>query len=215
MINSGLGASQISAGLGVGRAASGVAPWWLTGGVNPALVTGAYRAKGAESYVASKSNLASPGTNVVTDDADAPSWDAAGWLFSGSEWLAIATMPVVYRSAIFVQYTVTSGTNGLLWGTFSGQWLWPNHLTLGVGYLNSFSLPALQAGNLGVSGTDTYRDGVFDRKTGGLVSTTGLQLGRLYNGSWWYRGYIEALWTYAGEVTADQAAAISAAMAAL
>lgn len=57
----------------------GYTTWWDLDG----LLTncyGAYRAKGAESYAASKVNLANPGVHDLTEPANYPSWSSAnGW----------------------------------------------------------------------------------------------------------------------------------------
>ena len=53
--------------------------WWLAGGISAENCAAAYQAKGAASYVASKVNLANPGTYNAVEVA-APSWDiASGW----------------------------------------------------------------------------------------------------------------------------------------
>ena len=61
-----------------------MADWWLSGGIDPADCVAAYQAIGAESYAASKVNLANPSTYDLTDGAAYPSWNAeTGWTFSG------------------------------------------------------------------------------------------------------------------------------------
>lgn len=56
-----------------------VTPWYLSGGVDPSDCIAAYQAKGAESYAASKVNLANPGIHDLTDNNTVP-WDSTdGW----------------------------------------------------------------------------------------------------------------------------------------
>lgn len=58
--------------------------WWLAGGVNASDCLAAYQSIGADSYVASKVNLANPGTYDIADGASYPTWNAAtGWTFDG------------------------------------------------------------------------------------------------------------------------------------
>ncbi len=78
-----------------GRAvAPPVTPWYLSGGIAGANCIGAYQAKGAASYAASKVNLNNPGTNDLSDGAAFPTWAAdTGWTFvaASSQYLTIAS----------------------------------------------------------------------------------------------------------------------------
>ena len=58
--------------------------WWLAGGISAANCVAAYQAKGAASYVASKVNLANPGTLNFDNEVVAPSWNTTtGWTGAG------------------------------------------------------------------------------------------------------------------------------------
>lgn len=79
--------------------------WWnLFGAIPLANCVGAYAAKGAASYAASKLNLATPGINDLADGTAFPTWDATdGWTFTAasSQYLQIASgiitaMPITF-----------------------------------------------------------------------------------------------------------------------
>lgn len=72
-------------GSSVRRTSAATTPLWLAGGISSSDCISAYQAKGAASYVASKSNLANPGTYDLTDGATYPAWAAGtGWTFTAA-----------------------------------------------------------------------------------------------------------------------------------
>lgn len=79
-------------------------PWYLSGGIAAANCAAAYLAKGADSYAASKSNLANPETYDLTDSGTPPSWAAlTGWQFSNSaNWLNTGIVIPSHEWSMFV-----------------------------------------------------------------------------------------------------------------
>src|SRR4030042_426783 len=69
-------------------------PWYLSGSIPRANCIAAYQPKGADSYAASKVNIANPGTYNLSDGAAFPTWAAAtGWTFAAAslQYLTIAS----------------------------------------------------------------------------------------------------------------------------
>ena len=97
--------------------------WWLAGGVDPSDVFGAYNAKGAISYSDSLTNRNNPGVNNLITGVS-PSWDASGWVFSGSEYLTTGFKPQNGMTIIFK--TEPSASNYVLGenGTTSSSNYW-------------------------------------------------------------------------------------------
>lgn len=79
--------------------------WWLAGGVNSSDCLAAYQSIGVDSYVASKVNLANPGTYNITDGASYPTWNAAtGWTFDGVDDYLDTNLPGIKTATTLIVY---------------------------------------------------------------------------------------------------------------
>jgi len=206
--------------------ASAEASWWLAGGVNPANVVAAYQAKGAASYAASKVNLANPGTYDATEGV-APSWDAAtGWTGNGT------TMYLDTGVALLGTYTALIRLTNVKSGAMHGVAKWPrqtffrpnNFVAQSFGWGNtSFNRgAAATAGVFGLAGNQPYTDGAAAGDAGDGYFTPGAETFFILAANsiegtpfLFDSGDVAASVIYDNVLTADQMAAISAAMAAL
>lgn len=223
------------------RAPASAAPsgWWLSGGVAAANCLAAYTPIGAASLAASYDNNAAPGNGLADGTYDAapgtaPAWAAAsGWSFAlaSSQYLTTGiTIPNTTYSAIarFSNVTVPAGTKeGYLIGSF--QDLAKYWGIAPVGYAGENKVyycwgryvqitPGLSSGVLAIAGLQPYRNGIAEASTipSGMTSGKALYIGAINGSAGYYlTGKIQALAIYSVTLTADQVAAISAAMAAL
>lgn len=79
--------------------------WWLAGGVNSSDCLAAYQSIGVDNYVASKVNLANPGTYNITDGASYPTWNAAtGWTFDGVDDYLDTNLPGIKTATTIIVY---------------------------------------------------------------------------------------------------------------
>lgn len=82
-----------------------VESWWLSGGVSASDCLAAYQSIGADSYAASKINLANPGTYDITNGASFPSWNAAtGWTFDGVDDYLDTNLPGIDTASTVIVY---------------------------------------------------------------------------------------------------------------
>lgn len=203
--------------------------WWLAGGINPANVVAAYRAKGAASYAASKINLANPGTYDCVDGVAYPSWAAAtGWTFvtASSQYLNTGIL-LPSSGSVFVQIAnasavvahVVAGCSGTT-GVFD---IWPgNGAVVIYRYGTNYTTPSARMinGNLGIAGTQPYKNGVADGATltNGFVASATYPL---HIGRWnrpgdknYFTGDVTKMAVYSTTLSAAQSLALATAMAA-
>lgn len=187
----------------------------------------AYQAKGAASLAASKVNLANPGTYDATAGVDPTFAAATGWQFTGTQWLStnLAFSSSTYTSMTFAwQFSGWSGSNRIvsakggytlmapLWGGTTPFFQMPNGR-------QTYNTAAKSSGNIIVmqgSAEKVYYDGVDQSGTffaGGATGSSTHQIGS--DGSYFANGYIRAYAIYNIALSAAQAAALAAAMAAL
>ena len=91
-------------------AASAATPDWWDPNTEGLSVVAAWKAKGAASYAASKTNLANPETYDLVDEA-APAWAAdTGWTFNGSTQKLYANVYVDSDWSVLFQFSGVSGS---------------------------------------------------------------------------------------------------------
>lgn len=82
-----------------------VESWWLSGGVSASDCLAAYQSISADSYAASKVNLANPGTYDITNGASYPTWNAAtGWTFDGIDDYLDTNLPGIKTATTIIIY---------------------------------------------------------------------------------------------------------------
>lgn len=213
--------------------AAAAVPWWLAGGATGCVA--AYQAKGSASLAASYVNLANPGTYDAAPGV-APTWSAAtGWTFNGTtQYLTTGIIPAAVTWSFLARYSDAVMTNGRTYGIagsyhisgdahrfvlYAGSGDNPNRTAVGNdGY---FSMSTLEtAGVLGFAGSTGYFNGL----TVGTItpnitrSIKGIYVGAMNtNGTagGFFKGSFQALAVWNETLTAQQVAAVSAAMAAL
>jgi len=200
------------------------AAWWYVAGKT---CVAAYQPKGAASYTASLVNLANPGTYDATEGV-APAWSAgAGWDFNGVDQWLNSNVPANIANTFLVQYTNLVATGGAryIMGT-SGSFTYRTGIEVhntAVRYMHGGQVdvsPSLAAGNLGVAGTQGYRNGVAEGGScgTGISDATKHYIGALNNSgspSNFHDVTIVAIAMYAEVLTDLEMAALVAAMAAL
>ena len=171
-------------GIGVrisGRAVSAGGNWWEAGG---GTCLAAYQPKGAASYAASRSNVASPGTNNLAELGVAPGWNTAvGYTPSGAgnDLLDTGIAPADPTGySLFAQITGATSANlrvtvaGALNATYRGIGVFCSYGNQDAAryYCNTSAAqaPSLTAGNLGIAGSQGYRNGIADGAAGGVFS---------------------------------------------
>ncbi|MBP6471216.1 MAG: hypothetical protein KBE23_06465 [Chloroflexi bacterium] len=207
-------------------------PWWLAGDAPAPLA--AYQPLGAASQAASYTNIANPGVYTVVPTVE-PAWSGTdGWIFSGSQYMdtTLAISPWTTKTVLCRFSNATVQGDGTLVGvtqTTSAIMLIPNSAVGGgshvarIGRAPTYYAPPLTQGVLGASAQNGYVNGVLDGKvcnpyTGGTTKTVHigcLWAGTAPTGGTYFIGHIQAVVMYDYELTADQMAAVSAAMAAL
>lgn len=217
----------------IGRKKQGV-PWWLAGDAPAPLA--AYQAIGAESQAASYINLANPGVYTITPTV-APSWNSTdGWVFSGSQYMntnciisPFTTKSVLCRFAYaaplsdgaVVGVRHSTATTAML-GVIPNSSFYGGSKSAWLGRSPTYYAPAMTEGVLGLSGRNGFVNGLSVGKTSN--SYTGANTRPTYIGcimatdplpNTYFIGNIQAVALYDYELTADQVAAVSAAMAAL
>lgn len=216
--------------------------WWLAGGIDPANCIAAYQPKGAADYAASKVNLAN-GAHTLTDGSPAPSWDTSyGWQFGSSSYLITDIVaPHTQAQSMFVRFRDQTATwaaiyVGSLVGNSNreGAYIAPYCFNSGLrGYSNLH--PTTKAGGVtnGVmgfagdkaflNGTDegiTIGDAIYSWEVpafliGCAATWTWTDHGYNYAPNYFTNGKVQAISFYSSAITAAQASAVSAAMAAL
>lgn len=209
-------------------------PWWLAGGVAAGSCLVAYQPKGAESYAASKVNLANPGKYDAVEGV-APTWAKdTGWTGNAIDmYLTITGLPTSLTHSIIINI-VTQGTAAKrIFYTapdgYAAKGFWYNE----VGKL-SFTSGGISTWNVGgttpngvyaLSCTSTTRVGYYDglRKVAGIptgVMRSVIPYGILASTNNTSRqafsdGTIASLAIYEGELTQYQVVALTQAMKAL
>ncbi len=198
------------------------AKWWLAGGINPANCLAAYQPKGAASYAASKVNLANPGTYNLTESGGTPGWDAAvGWIFNGTNYRFITgvslSLSVCSVFGAFSESTFT-GTHGLF-GSINGERLfyveslWNQQWQNSANQYNKSGVIA--SGVCGVAGPKFFENGTKVATGTPTTGTVTCHIGNIRNRTYPWKGNIIAIAIYSTTLSDSEAAALSAAMAAL
>lgn len=210
--------------------------WWLSGGIDPANCVAAYQAIGAESYAASKVNLASPGTNdAVKAWTNDPPWTTIdGWQFTGRDaanTLKAGTLVPRITWSAFVrvansQYGASGKNNVALGSSNAGTGkrfaLNPTYTTTGH---NLFSMgnqyttlnPPLVNGTMGLTGGKMWLDTTLKGNLAPTIDniTDPIYIGGVPNTGYVMRGDILAVAIYDTVLTDAQAVAVIEAMNAL
>lgn len=209
--------------------------WWLSGGVAAANAVAVYKAIGAASLAASYDNIAAPGNGLADGTYDAapggaPTLDASGWVFDGTQYLDTGYAPS-HPASMIVRFSDLSGSGGpvLLGSSTSTQWQWfalasyyGSTQRFGA-YYTIFTTAALKvlSGVYAITADATYLNGTYDKAVGG--TTLGTQrtiyigtVNETQTGAMRRMiGKIQAVAIYNTTLTAAQIGLISAAMAAL
>lgn len=163
--------------LGVGRGGSN--PWWLAGQIGAGNCVAAYRAKGAASYMASKVNLANPGTYDAYEGVQ-PSWNAEdGWFSNEDAYLKTGitadnywTFIVGIRGGSNTGYGFPFGGRGsgiadedLLLMSRGGN----NERGYRYGQTAYLNNRYLEAGVMCIAGNKTYLNGILDEEVLGSI----------------------------------------------
>lgn len=208
-------------------------PWWLAGGIPSANCVAAYRAKGASDYVASKVNLANPGTYNATDGAEYPTWAVTtGWTFNGSSQFLTTGIYPTENMSVIIRFdgatkpannyptlfgSVESGRNFYIHTFFmADQKLTYVHGSNSGGYPVTI-VDVLPAGVVSISKYSIYVNGIYRAAiTAGWsgTSTVPMPIGKRSDG-YWYAGNITALAFYSLELSNHQVTALTNAMNAL
>jgi len=202
----------------------GGAKWWLAGGIDPANCVAAYQPKGAVSEAASKVNLARPGTYDSSWDSGI-TWDTSyGWYFN-TRYAVINHnySPVSYQHSYFVRYTQPISTQTFLVyrgavNKYVGFLLQPtSNLRFYNGQAGDAGILAPLSAVLGIVGSKLFIDGTDTLKavSGSWTGDPGVNVRSASNGFPPNTPKIQAIAIYNTIISAIQAAAVSAAMAAL
>ena len=207
--------------------AAAVAPWYLVAGRT---TYGAYAAKGAASYAASKINLAAPGTRDLAD-GNAPAWDSSvGWTFTAASkhylkettWGATSAGTLVVRCTIANTYGVPAAWIGA--GEQAVKRVFD--IDSGIRYFSGDAYADV-FGNFrnnnhvfAVTYDAIYCDGSPAGTIAGVAETTAV---RMSIGGWWpgygpyntMSGTVQHIACYTESLSAAEIAALSAVMAAL
>lgn len=202
-------------------------PWYLAGGVSAADCVAAYQPKGAADYAASKVNLANPGTyNADDEDTHAPSFaSGTGWTGGDGKYLLTGLVPstaLTTGMTIIARYSdaPAEGVAGIL-TTIPFEFK-----TLGFLVENGYMLylsgdepvvsELVTSGVCCLAGQKAYIDGVYiDDVSKSYLPGSEMQILRAPGDNLYFLGSVQAVAAYNADLTADQVAAISTAMAAL
>lgn len=196
-------------------------PWWLAGGIPSSACVAAYQPVGASDYVASKVNLANPGTYNANDEGThAMAWaSGTGWAGGAGTYLLTGIVPNLTYSAILrfidgaysavnVPLIASSGTSNRLGFYFA---------TNGIRCYSGASITkdARMAGVLCVTGREFFIDAVSNGSvSSGGAPTAGFWIGDIA-GSNPFLGKILACAIYNTTITSGQVTALTNAMNAL
>ena len=208
----------------LGRATAVASSWWLSGGISAANCVGAYQAKGAASYAASKVNLANPGAYTLADPAP-PSWDAAsGWTSTGSARLRTGIVPASGYS-IIVRFSGAVAGALVSAASFAPLYfecyLSSSARSYAAGAATRTAVAGgITAGVMAVAGPKGYLDGVEEVAlpyTGAPSTDFGIFFEHFGGGGGYdpFAGNIQAVAIYNATLTAGQVAAVTTAMNAL
>ena len=197
--------------------ASHTRQWWLAGGIHPSQVVAAYQPKGAVDLAASYVNLANPGTNDATVGV-APTFDSSGWEFDGAtQYISIARAHG--HNTFAIQFKDVSNS-GRLFGNNNLNFLPVSTETTSRLYYNeglsSVHVPKIITGSLILSGAGIYQSGskISETFDGVFGRDIAFQIGAR-NSSGFCACSVSACLISDAILSASQAAALSAAMAAL
>lgn len=207
------------------RAAAG-GNWWEAGGATGAVAV--YQPKGAASLVASYVDLSGNGNDALP--IVAPTLDASGWVFSGTQYLDSGVVPANDQTwSMIVRFSGIS-TNSMLGGCYGGSDASRISIQVNTGPANNVTYsnggqisvaPAIAEGNLAFAGEIAYRNGVAEAGTispeGGTNANSAYIGARHDTGGpiLMMTGKIQAWALYDNTLTAEKIAAVYAAMAAL
>lgn len=204
----------------------GRSPWYRAGGAPVPVAV--YQPKGAADLAASYVNLANPGTYNATTGV-APTFDAAsGWIGSGSAWLRTG-ITSANNMSVFVRFAGMVGSTSMLIGSrlsgFDGLYFTSTpDLTSHYYNYGSRALVAglMASGVMAIAGGNGYRDGALETSATGNSVTVGREIYMMALNTDGTASVfcalnvsIQAIAIYSSVLTADQVAAVSAAMAAL
>jgi hypothetical protein len=185
----------------------------------------AYQPKGAHDYQASKVNLANPGTYNAYEGT-APSWNTVdGWIFVAAATTHLKTDVLTNDNQTSSMIIRFSNGLGYLMGARNVGF---NHRTSGYTRQYIYGTIAVGSGtvtNSGISclaGTQGYYNGSTDGNAiasssvaGNRILMIGSRTTSLYVSEYNCNAYIQAVAIYNYTLTADQVAALTAAMNAL
>jgi len=206
----------------------GRSPWYRAGGAP--LPVAAYQPKGAASLAASYVNLANPGTYDATSASDPTFATATGWQFNGAGasgnlvTVALASDPTA-TTVIVAGKAITNTTAG---GRFYDATSANTKLMVPIinisnrAFQNGGSLFQIAGAQTNVNcvmamaGNNAYLNGVDEAiNLAAVTAITAMTFGNRAARDRTLNGYIYAIAIYSSVLTADQIAAVSAAMAAL
>ena len=210
------------------RGGAGAVPWWLAGGVDPADCVGAYQAKGAASYTASKVNLANPGTYDLTT-ANNPTLDSTtGWYLQSSKYLDTGIVPTPtysfvgkFTGIVPVTWKNLCGLYSTTTGRYHIAWNGSSYY-ISVGGNDVVSTSSATSGVFAIVNRYLYVDGVKKTATQASINKTidlSISVGAMNVNNTWYDtnmvSYCERFALYKSIITEGQLADITAAIAAL
>jgi len=210
-----------------------VAPgWWVVAGKT---CVAAYQPKGAASYVASKTNLASPGTYNCSDGAAYPTWDTAvGWSFvlTSSQYLDTGVTPAQDHTwSMFVAFNSATRDDWVNnWRALAGMQGFTAKFSFAIALFATGNVRyrhggLLQTTNnatsgvLGFAGSTAYYNGssagTIPTGTTDTIYTITIGAENYTTPARFYTGNITGLAIYSATLTGTEAATLSTAMAAL
>jgi len=198
--------------------------WWLSGSIPSANCIGAYAAKGAATYAASKINLANPGTYNTVDGTAYPTWDDTnGWKFAGasSQYLDTGITPDNTYSTIIRFSNVTANATCVLFGAQSNltdtYHIFASY-SGGASYFRnggSYAGTGATSGIYGIIGQNAAINGSIVSAIGtGAHAWSTLKVACMST-NYFLTGYVQAFATYNIALSAPQVLAVYNAMAAL
>lgn len=200
-------------------------PWWLAGGIPKNACVAAYQPIGASSYLASKVNLANPGTYDAADGAAIPTWGSTGWTFDGasSQYLVMGVTGIGQNWSAIVAFSGASTNDDAIFGATTSFRIWPRRGTGGTHLFSSAAqnlMPSglVTSGVLAIAGTGCYKDGILE---GNVAANSGVSSNVLWiggqqgDGTRHWTGVIASIAFYNTPITGYQVAALTRAMNAL
>lgn len=213
----------------------GETPWYLSGGIASGNCLAAYQPKGAADLADSYINLVNPGTYDAAPGT-APTWDSTnGWKFdAGSSQYLTSGVAVPTGGAVICRFsTLTTSGNYYLFGSYQDA---TNRNSVRpdagsgsahayIGGDQDYGGKAFTTGVACISGAkELYKDGAsIGTHSEGGDPTTARSSGHVYIGALeagsaaFYHAsvYVQAFAMYSIDLSGDQIAAVTTAMAAL